>query len=165
LTGEPLAKAQAAWPADIDIALEYLVSQPGASRDVVGVGGASCGVNLAVQTARRDPRVKSLVLLAGTTDREGRAFLRTGRRVPALFAFADDDEFPASILTTQWLYALAATPQKDLLRYPKGGHGAEMFPVQPCWQLSTNPAGRRELPRSSRAARRPARPVHFPKRW
>jgi dienelactone hydrolase len=56
------------WPGDIDTAFQYLVSQPGVTRNVIGVGGASCGVNNSIQTARRHPEVKSLALLSGNTD-------------------------------------------------------------------------------------------------
>src|SRR6266481_8785891 len=44
-------------PGDIDIAFEYLVSQPGVKRDRIGVGGASCGVHNSIQTALRHPEV------------------------------------------------------------------------------------------------------------
>ena len=131
LSPEARARAQALWPQDIDVAFRYLVSQPGVTRDAIGVAGASCGVNNAVQTARRHPEVKSLVLLSGQTDLEGRTFLRSGRKVPSFFALADDDEFPVSVLTTQWLYSLTSTPEKKLVRYPNGGHGADMFAPHP----------------------------------
>jgi len=137
--GEPFAKltpqkAQAAaqkWPADVDAAFQYLVSQSGVKRDVIGVGGASCGVNNSVQAARRHPEVKSLVLLAGNTDLKGREFLRNSKNQPILFGYADDDEFPASIRTIQWLYSLAPNAGNRLVRYPNGGHGAEIFAVHP----------------------------------
>ena len=124
-------KQRAMWPADIDVAFEYLVSQPGVTRDVIGVGGASCGVSNAVNTARRHPEVKSLVLLSGNSELAGRRFLRGGRHVPAFFAVADDDEFPASVLATYWLHSLTATPEKKLVRYDTGGHGADMFAPHP----------------------------------
>ena len=131
LTGGEQATQQAFWPGDIDAAFQYLVSQPNVTRDAIGVGGASCGVDNAVQTARRHPEVKSLVLLSGTTDLQGRQLLRSGRRVPAFFALADDDEFPASVVTTQWLYSLTTSPQKRLVHYAKGGHGSDMFGQHP----------------------------------
>src|SRR5215475_1804641 len=91
------AEAQAEgqkWPGDIDVAFQYLVSQPGVKRDVIGVGGASCGVNNSIQTARRHPnQVKSLVLLSGGTDFAGRQFLRQTPQLPIFAAVADDDEF------------------------------------------------------------------------
>src|SRR5271154_3959710 len=60
------------WPGDFDMAVKYLESQPGVARNMIGVGGASCGVDNSVQLARRDPEVRSLVLLAGATDVGGR---------------------------------------------------------------------------------------------
>ncbi len=52
---------------DIDTAFQYLVSQPGVKRDVIGGGGAGVlGVDRSVNVARqRSAQVKSLVLLSG----------------------------------------------------------------------------------------------------
>jgi dienelactone hydrolase len=130
-TPQEAQEAQRKWPADIDLAYQYLTSQPGVDGNRIGVGGASCGVDNSIQTARRHPQVKSLVLLAGGTDLDGRNFLRKDKNVPVFFAYADDDEFPQSILVTQWLYSITADPAKKLERYPTGGHGAEIFPKHP----------------------------------
>ena len=54
---------QEKFPGDIDTAFAYLVSQPGVNSNVMGVGGASCGVNNSIQAAMRHPEVKSLVVL------------------------------------------------------------------------------------------------------
>jgi dienelactone hydrolase len=117
------------WPGDIDAAFAYLVSQPGVKKDTIGVGGASCGVQNSVHTARRHPEVKSMVLLSGQTDLEGRRFLRTAK-VPAFFSYADDDEFRPTVLTVPWLYTLTGTAEKALVHYGTGGHGSDMFAVQ-----------------------------------
>jgi len=130
-TPQEAAATQAKWPGDIDVAFQYLQSQPGVKRDMIGVGGASCGVGNSVQTAIRHPEVRSLVLLAGNTNYAGRQFLRSDHSVPVLFGYADDDEFPPSILAIQWLYSLTGDPDKKLVSYPNGGHGAEIFAVHP----------------------------------
>ena len=119
------------WPGDIDTAFQYLVSQPGVTRDVIGVGGASCGVNNSIQTARRHTEVKSLVLLSGNTDLKGRQFLRESTKLPVFFAVADDDEYPTSIVAIEWLYSLDADPDKKFVHVATGGHGADMFKVHP----------------------------------
>jgi predicted alpha/beta hydrolase len=50
------------WPGDVDAALAYLLAQPGVDKNRIGAGGGSCGVNQAVQVARRHAgEVKSLV--------------------------------------------------------------------------------------------------------
>lgn len=119
-------------PSDIDTALQYLVSQPSVTRDVIGVGGASCGVNYSIQLARRHPEVKSLVLLSGNTNFQGRQFLRnSATKLPVFFSVADDDEFKPTILAIEWLYSLTADPEKSFVHYSTGGHGADMFPVHP----------------------------------
>ncbi|MDQ1409234.1 MAG: hypothetical protein QOJ41_969 [Acidobacteriaceae bacterium] len=119
------------WPGDIDTAFQYLASQPGVMRGMIGVGGASCGVNNSIQTARRHPEVKSLALLSGSTDLKGRQFLRESTKLPVFFAVADDDEFPLSIVAIEWLYSLAADPDKKFVHVATGGHGADMFKVHP----------------------------------
>jgi dienelactone hydrolase len=119
------------WPGDIDTALLYLESQPGVRHDVIGAGGASCGVNNSVQAARRHPEVRSLVLLSGNTDLNGRQFLRSSATLPVFFAVADDDEFSPTVETLEWLYSLTPNPGKKLVHYATGGHGVEMFSAHP----------------------------------
>src|SRR5207249_8437564 len=84
------------WPGGLDAAFEYLISQPGVRRDVIGTGGAGViGVENSVETARRhSDQVKSLVLLSGETSRDGMQFLRQASQLPELFVVADDDEYP-----------------------------------------------------------------------
>lgn len=131
LAPQAAAEQQRKWAGDIDVAFGYLTSQPGVTRDVIGVGGASCGVDNSIQTARRHPEVKSLVLLSGGTDLAGRQFLRSDNTIPVFFAFADDDEFKPSIEAIQFLYYITADPGKKLVSYPTGGHGADIFAVHP----------------------------------
>jgi dienelactone hydrolase len=119
------------FPHDVDAAFQYLVSQLGVTRDVIGVGGASCGVNNSIQAARRHPEVKSLVLLSGGTDLNGRRFLRQPGGLPVFFAVADNDEFPPTVQVVEWLYTVTANPGKQLAHFPTGGHGADMFKVHP----------------------------------
>ncbi len=119
------------WPGDFDTAVKYLESQPGVARETIGVGGASCGVNNSIQLARQHPEVRSLVLLAGPTDLNGRNYLRSTAKTPVLFSVADDDEFPPSVQDVEWLYSITSNPGKKFLHYANGKHGAEMFPVHP----------------------------------
>jgi dienelactone hydrolase len=113
------------WPDDIDTAFQYLASQPGVGRDVIGAGGASCGVNQSIQLARRHPEVKSLVLLSGNTDSGGREFLRKSTKVPLFLSAADDDGGVVEIM--QWLYSLSPNAESKFVHYSVGGHGADMF--------------------------------------
>jgi dienelactone hydrolase len=120
------------WPGDIDVAFRYLESQPGVKNDVIGVGGASCGVNNSIQTARRHPKeVKSLVLLSGGTDLAGRQFLRQAMRLPVLGSVADDDEFRPTVEIMPWLFSLSLNPGNKFVHYSTGGHGADMFATHP----------------------------------
>jgi dienelactone hydrolase len=115
------------WPVDIDIAFNFLETR--AMLGIVGVGGASCGVNQAIQVARRHPEVKSLVLLSGSTDREGRQLLRKPGSLPVLAVAADDDDNVVEVM--QWLYGISANPGSRFEHYATGGHGTEMFAAHP----------------------------------
>lgn len=130
-TPQQVGAEQAKWPGDIDVAFDYLISQTGVTRDAIGVGGASCGVDNSVQTAIRHPEVRSLVLLSGETDYRGREFLRNNNTIPVFFAYADDDEFPPTVIGVQWMYGITTNPEKKLVHYPKGGHGSEIFHAHP----------------------------------
>ena len=118
------------WPADIDIAYRYLKSQSDVKPDLIGVGGASCGVSNAIKTAIRHPEVKSLVLLSGPSDVKDRMFLRQ-TRIPTFSAVSDDDPYPLMVPDTERLYLASASPGKKFARYRTGGHGAEIFAVHP----------------------------------
>jgi dienelactone hydrolase len=118
------------WPADIDVAFQYLKSQPDVKAGLIGLGGASCGVSNAIKTAIRHPEVKSLVLLAGPADAKDRMFLRQ-TKIPVFFAVSDDDPYTSMIPFTEWLYLATASPEKKFAHYKTGGHGAEIFAVHP----------------------------------
>jgi dienelactone hydrolase len=116
------------WPADVDVAFRYLQTQPGVNRGVIGASGASCGVNQAVQLARRHREVKSLVLMSESTDRAGRQFLHNSPNLPLFIAVADDDpDDPGVVEIMQWLYDVSPDPANKFVRYSVGGHGVDMF--------------------------------------
>src|SRR5271154_484769 len=128
LTPEEENKVQTeTWPGDIEVAFEYLSAQPGVERKRIGAGGASCGVDNAIKLARRHPEVKSLVLLAGPTDGEGRLFLRSSKNIPIFTSAADDDVFGPQVLVMQWYFSLSPNPASRFAPYASGGHAAEMF--------------------------------------
>ena len=114
------------WFGDVDAAYQYLISQKGVRREVIGAGGASCGVNQAVQFAKRHPEVKSLVLLSGNTDLAGRQFLRRSPQLPLFGAAADDDAGAVDVM--QLLLSVSPNPGTQFQHYQTGGHGIEMFP-------------------------------------
>jgi dienelactone hydrolase len=121
---------QQVWPGDVDKAFDYLLSQPGVKKDVIGAGGASCGVNQSVQFARRHPQsAKSLVLLSGTTDRDGRTFLKQSKQLPIFGAAADDDQ--GAVEQISWILSVSPDQANTFQHYKTGGHGIEMFPPHP----------------------------------
>jgi len=148
---DPKKTRKQRWPGDLDAAFEFLVSQPGVNRDVVGIGGAGVlGVEDSVETARRHPgEVKSLVLLSGET--ESLDFLRQSSQLPELFVADDNDEYPPIVEAMELLYITASSPGRKLVHYSasheapwlwyepfdigkvpaKGGHGTDMFKPHP----------------------------------
>jgi pimeloyl-ACP methyl ester carboxylesterase len=137
---------------DIDAAWQYLVSQPGVIRDVIGVGGAGgLGVDCSVELARQhSAEVKSLVLLSGETLQDGLQFLQEASQLPGLFVVADDDEYPPTVEAMELLYITSSNPGKKFVHYSaaqeapwlwfedalgkvpaNGGHGTDMFKVHP----------------------------------
>ncbi len=117
------------WPGDVDVAYAYLRSQPGVRGDMIGAGGASCGVNQSIQLARRHPEVKSLVLLSGNTDREGRQYLKGASTLPLFLSAADDDGGAVEMM--EWIDATSGNPSNKFVQYKAGGHGTDMFKPHP----------------------------------
>jgi pimeloyl-ACP methyl ester carboxylesterase len=140
-------------PEDVDAALEFLMSQPGVDRQVIGLGGAGwLGVTYSAEAARRHPEeVKSLVLMSGETGRDGLHFLHQTPQLPELFVFSDQDEYPPTQDAMKLLYVTASSPSKKLVHYSAaedapwlwyetsdvarvpahGGHGTDMFQLHP----------------------------------
>lgn len=138
---------------DIDTTFQYLVSQPGVKRDVIGVAGAGLlGVDNSIQTARQhSAEVKSLALLSGETFLPGLQFLRQASQLPELFVVDDNDEYPPTVEAMHLLYSMASNPGKKLVHYSaahdapwlwyepvdvgrvpaNGAHGTDMFEVHP----------------------------------
>jgi len=148
-SGGTLEDARQKKHADLETGFQFLISQPGVQRDVIGLGSAgSHGVVNAVETARLHPAdVKSLVLMSGETFRPGIEFLHDASQLPELFVVADTDEYPPTVEAMLWLYARASSPGRKLIRYSAvqeapwlwyetndvsrvpatGGHGTDLF--------------------------------------
>ncbi len=132
-TPEQQAEASKHWPSDFDADFAYLLAQPGVDKSRIGIAGGSCGVNNAVQTARRHPEnVKSLVLLAGGTDGNGIHFLQENAWLPLFTAAAADDQYGANWLETmKWFAEVMGNPRNRFMGFADGKHGTEIFPVHP----------------------------------
>jgi pimeloyl-ACP methyl ester carboxylesterase len=117
--GESGGKAGDKITDNIDEAFQYLVSQPGVNRDLIGAGGAGwLGVGYSVEFARQHPgEVKSLVLLSGETLQDGLQFLRQASQLPGLFVVADDDEYPPTVEAMELLYITSSSPGKKFVHY------------------------------------------------
>jgi dienelactone hydrolase len=107
------------WAGDLDSAFQYLISQPGVARDVIGVGGAGwLGVHNSVEMARRhSAAVKSLALLSGETLLPQLRFLRQASQLSGLFVVSDDDEYPPTREAMEWLYITSSSPAKKFIHY------------------------------------------------
>jgi dienelactone hydrolase len=138
---------------DLNAAFQYLVSRPGVTRDVIGVGGAGwLGVDNSVETARlHSGEVKSLVLVSGETMQQNLQFLHNSPQLPGLFVVADDDEYPPTQDAMKLLYITSSSPSKKFVHYSsaqeapwlwyetsdkskvpaRGGHGTDLFKPHP----------------------------------
>jgi alpha-beta hydrolase superfamily lysophospholipase len=116
------------WPADIELAYQYLQRQSGVDKTRMGAGGASCGVNNAIHVAHDHPEVKTLVLLSGPVDDVSIQFVEANPRIPILSAASDEDG--DMLPTMRWLMGFARNPQNKLLAYNNAAHGTEMFKVE-----------------------------------
>ena len=128
LSPQQQAAAQQHWPADIDAAFKYLLGQPGLDKTRIGAAGASCGVFNSIQLARRHSEVKTLALLSGGTNEEGRKFLQTAAALPLFVSASEDDGDTLPYM--RWLMAFSRNPDNKLVPFKAAGHGTNMFAVE-----------------------------------
>jgi dienelactone hydrolase len=120
------------WPADFDAAFAWLVGQPGVDKALIGAGGASCGVDNALQLARRHQEVRSLALLAGGTDLAAMDYLTQNPWLPVFTAAADDDEYDSHAPDLmRWMAEVAGNPRNRFVGFKDGRHGTEIFGPHP----------------------------------
>jgi len=120
------------WPADIDAADAWLMPQPGVDKTRVGAVGASCGVDQAVQLARRHPEVRTVVLLSGGLTASGRAFIRDSAWLPIFGAASQGDG--GAVETMRWAMGWSRNPANTFVEYRAAGHGTDMFAVEKALQ-------------------------------
>lgn len=111
-------------PSDADAALAALAAMPGVDVNRIAAGGASCGVDQAVQLARRSGKIRALVLLSGSTSEAGIGYIREAA-LPVFFAFSTDEGGPLPKMDAD----LSASPNRatTIRRLSNAGHGVPMF--------------------------------------
>lgn len=110
---------------DIDDALEMLISQPGVNKSKIGAGGASCGVNNAIELAKRNDTIKTLLLLSGPTSEEGLKFLREHPGLAIFGAASSEEDFAVKAISQ--MVAASTNPASMMKTLHNAGHGAPMF--------------------------------------
>lgn len=120
------------WPGDFEAAFDFLISQEGVDKTRIAAGGGSCGVDNVVKLAERHPDIKTLVLLAGTTDVPGYNFISHRPEMPIFTAAAADDEYnPATLAIMHWTSDISGNPRTKFSGFKDGKHGTEIFGSHP----------------------------------
>jgi pimeloyl-ACP methyl ester carboxylesterase len=122
-------RMQEKWPADVDAAIKFLGEQTLVNKTLLGVVGGSCGVNQAIQAARRHPEVRTLVLLSGGTDADGEGFIKSASKVPIFGAASEEDTNAAASIRK--IVGLSTNRDSQLTMLKDAGHAASMFAKQP----------------------------------
>ena len=124
-----LASARDKMPGDVDAAFKFLTSENSVNKTVLGVIGGSCGVNQAIQAARRHPEVKTLVLLSGGTDADGETFIKNSVKMPIFGAASEEDSSAAASIKK--IVGLSPNKDSQLSMLKGAGHAASMFEKEP----------------------------------
>lgn len=120
------------WPADFDAAYDFLAAQPGVDKTRIAVGGGSCGVGNAIAVAERHADLKSMVLLAGSSDAPGVNCIAQHPEIPVFTAGAADDQYnPATLQVMRWYSDLSGNPRTRFSGFKDGHHGTEIFGPHP----------------------------------
>jgi dienelactone hydrolase len=114
------------------------------NRTLLGIVGGSCGVNQAIQAAKRHPEVRTLVLLSGGTDADGEAFVRNAAKMPIFGAASEEDANAAAAIRK--IVGMSANQDSQLTMFKDAGHAASMFAKQPDLEADIVIWFRRHLP-------------------
>ena len=138
-------------PGDVDAALKFLTSQSTVNPRALGVVAGSCGVNQAIQAARRHEQIRTLVLLSGGTDAEGEAHIKNSAKLPVFGAASREDTNAAASIRK--IVELSPHQSSRVEMFEGAGHAASMFEKQPdlqadivIWFRSNLPIGGYGLP-------------------
>jgi len=124
-----LASARDKMPGDVDAAFRFLSSQSLVNKTLLGVVGGSCGVNQAIQAARRHPEIRTLVLLSGGTDADGETFIKNSAKMPIFGAASEEDTNAAASIKK--IVGLSTNRDSQLTMLKGAGHAASMFEKEP----------------------------------
>jgi hypothetical protein len=114
---------------DVDAALEFVESESTVNPRALGlVGAGACGVNEAIHASRRHPNVRTLVLLSGDTNADGKAQIKASPQL-SIFGLAseEDGNTPASIRA---IVALSGHAESRVQIVKNAGHASEMLAKQ-----------------------------------
>ncbi len=138
-------------PGDVDAALKFLTSQSTVNPRALGVVAGSCGVNQAIQAARRHEQIRTLVLLSGGTDAEGEAHIKSAVNLPILGVASEEDTNAADSIKKTVGLSTHQSSRVEMLK--DAGHAASMFEKQPelqadivIWFRSNLPIGGYGMP-------------------
>jgi dienelactone hydrolase len=120
--------AREKWPADVDAAYDFLLSQTGVDKTRVAAGGASCGVGQSSLLASRRPEIKTLMLLSGTVREPAMSYIANTPGVAIFGAAAEDDD---NAPTIRAVLGVSKNQQNVLKIYPGAEHGVPMFDKNP----------------------------------
>ena len=114
---------------DANSAVEFLSKQPNVDADKIGVVGASYGSSVAIMYAADHPKIAAVVLLSPGVNYFDNlptipAIKKYGSR-PILLVAAEDDK--DSALDVPKLKEESGNPNAEMMVYPAGGHGTELF--------------------------------------
>jgi len=119
-------------PADVDMALAYLVAQSGVDGSRVGVGGASCGAMLTADLATRNNAVKTLMLLSGPPSAAAIKHIADTPELAFFGAAAEDDRVIAGVAGVIKGAADGSKHPRSMTKVFGGTeHGLPMFEANP----------------------------------
>jgi dienelactone hydrolase len=146
------ASSRDKMPGDVDSAFNFLASHDQVNKTLLGVIGGSCGVNQAIQAARRHAEVKTLVLLSGGTDADGETFIKNAIKMPIFGAASEEDT--AAAASIKKIVGLSTNTDSKLTMLRGAGHAASMFEKEPDLQADIVIWFRKNLPVSGYAVSR-----------
>lgn len=129
--GNAMAYWRNNWMTDVQSAYNVLLTQKGVDANLIGIGGASCGVFMGLEFTLAHPNVKTFVALGGPVDEIQTKLLNKKKNLPILII--SGDEGPALEWSDE-IFSASEHLDTRLFKYKIVTHGTLIFKYEPLLQ-------------------------------
>jgi len=116
------------WIKDVEKAYDFLIKQKGVNKELMGIGGVSCGVFMGLEFALNLDNIKTFVSLGGPIDNIQQEKLKSKVDFPILIISANEGP---SLQWSDEVFNASNSVETKITKYKIVTHGTKIFDYKP----------------------------------